>query len=151
VHDLTQEVFVSLFADDARALRAWHPQRGLSLANFVGLIADHQVASIFRSGKRRPWCDALILEEDLDARPGRAEEESQVARDLYAKVMLRVRGALTPRGLDLFQRLILEEQSIDAVCAATGLSADAVYAWRSRLMKLVRETLKELDPALEAR
>ena len=41
----------------------------------------------------------------------------------------------------------MKEQTVEEVCAATQLSPDAVYAWRSRLMKCVRETLQELDPA----
>jgi len=38
VADLIQEVFMALFADDARVLRSWQPERGLSLDNFVGLV-----------------------------------------------------------------------------------------------------------------
>src|SRR5687768_1618744 len=57
VEDLTQEVFVALFADDARALRLWDPARGASLANFVGLLAEREVASILRSGRRSPWTE----------------------------------------------------------------------------------------------
>src|SRR4051794_3412218 len=46
VEDMTQEVFLALFAAGGKPLRAWDPGRGMSLPNFVGLLAQHQVASI---------------------------------------------------------------------------------------------------------
>src|SRR5581483_4281601 len=80
VEDFTQEVFLSLFRDGGRALRAWDPARGLSLENFVGLLAQHQVASILRTGKSSPWVDlpteAETLERAATASPG---PEQQVA------------------------------------------------------------------------
>src|SRR5262245_1194983 len=57
VEDLTQEVFASLFEDDGRILRAWDETRGLSLKNFVGLVAGRQATSILRSGRTTPWRD----------------------------------------------------------------------------------------------
>ena len=47
----------------------------------------------------------------------------------------RLRETLTPLGLRLFELLYVEERSVEEVCAATTLSADAVYAWRSRLRR----------------
>src|SRR6185295_14407505 len=40
VEDLTQEIWVALFASDARVLRSWRAERGLSLENFVGLVSE---------------------------------------------------------------------------------------------------------------
>ena len=153
VKDLTQEVFLALFDDDSKALRAWRPDGGLSLPNFVGLIAEHQVASVFRSGRRRPWSDALLFDEDLDASPGGVgggagaggTDHRIASRELYTQLLARLRAELTPRGLELFHALIVQEKTVDDVCAATSMSTDAVYAWRSRLMKLVRRLGAELD------
>jgi RNA polymerase sigma-70 factor (ECF subfamily) len=149
VRDLSQEVFAALFDDDARALRAWRPSGGLSLANYVGLIAEHQVANVFRSGKRRPWTDSPMVDEDVDAfalESGSVSADRRVAsRELYERLLDRLRAELSPRGLELFHALIVQEQPVDDVCAQTGLTTDAVYAWRSRLAKLVRKLAVELD------
>jgi DNA-directed RNA polymerase specialized sigma24 family protein len=161
VEDLAQEVFLALFADDGRVLRAWDPARGLSLSSFCGLIAEREAASILRSGKRSPWTEAATEIEDLErGLGGTADIEPRVSsREQLALLGERVREALSPRGLELFQRLLVEEESVESVCAATGMSADAVYAWRSRLGKLVRKIGRELQesqrtkagsPALEA-
>jgi RNA polymerase sigma-70 factor (ECF subfamily) len=70
--------------------------------------------------------------------------EARVAsQQLLAVLLDRVRATLSPKGLDLFERLFVREEGVEAVCAATAMSQDAVYAWRSRLGKLVRAFLAE--------
>lgn len=147
VEDLSQEVFVALFADGGRALRAWDGARGLSLPNFVGLLAEREVASVLRSGRRSPFTESPTELEDLEAAvpPTAGPEPAFASRELLDAILGRVREALTPKGLELFERLIVDEEPVEAVCAATGMTADAVYAWRSRLGKLVRKATAEVQ------
>lgn len=144
---MTQEVFLSLFDDGGHALRAWVPARGLSLANFVGLVAERQVSSILRSGRRSPWTEDPTDAEALDVSAGSVEgpEGGVVSRDLLAAVVERVRLELSPKGLILFQLLVVDEASVETVCAELSMLPDAVYAWRSRLAKLVRRVATELQ------
>lgn len=146
VEDLVQEVFLALFDDDARALRAFDPARR-PLAAFVTVIADHQVASILRSGKRRPWRDEHDGGVEPDALATNANEPEGVVAttELFDRILERLRAELTPKGLELFEMLIVDDRSVEDVGAATGLSRDALYAWRSRLTKLVRRLAAELS------
>jgi RNA polymerase sigma-70 factor, ECF subfamily len=57
----------------------------------------------------------------------------------------RLREKLSPLGQRLFELLFVQEMSPEETMAATGLSADAVYAWRSRLRRLARKLLAELS------
>jgi len=142
---MTQDVFVALFDDSGKVLRSWEPGRGLSLANFIGLVAERQVTAILRSGRRSPWTEDPTLAEEMERPSDHAlGPEARVAsQQLLAVLLDRVRAALSPKGLDLFERLLVREESVETVCAATGMSQDAVYAWRSRLGKLVRAFLAE--------
>jgi RNA polymerase sigma-70 factor (ECF subfamily) len=146
IEDLVQEIFVALFENHARVLRAWDPKRGLSLHNFVGLVAEREVASILRSGKRSPWKEEATELADLEgALESTAAPDLGVAsRELLDRIVERVREELSPRGLELFFRLVVEEEPVESVCSAYGMTADAVYAWRSRLAKLVRQIAREL-------
>ena len=56
-----------------------------------------------------------------------------------------MREALSPQGWHLFELLYMQEMEVSEVCAATGLSADAVYAWRSRLRRTAREQFAKLE------
>lgn len=146
VEDMTQEVFGALFAHDARALRAWDPERGLSLANFVGLIADRQVVSILRSNRRNPWQD---VPEELDDLERGTDPVASAAPQLESRRTLellldRMREALSPRGLELFQRLYVDEEPIEEVAQVMGMTRDAVYAWRNRVTKIVQRFAAEI-------
>jgi len=147
IEDLAQEVFVSLFERDGRILRAWDPSRGLSLPSFCGLIAEREAASILRSGRRSPWTEDATEDEELAKGAGVAADDVEgafVSRDQLLRLADRLREELSPLGLEMFQRLMVDEEGADAVCAATGMKADAVYAWKSRLSKLARKLAIEI-------
>ncbi len=144
VEDLTQEIFLLLFADGGKVLRSWQPERGLSLLNFVGLVAERQTASILRSGKRSPWKEDPMLPEDLDqAAPGSGPEEIAASREQLKLLLHRLTEELSPLGRHLFDLLFLRELPFEEVTRQTGMTADAVYAWRSRLRRLARRLLDE--------
>jgi RNA polymerase sigma factor (sigma-70 family) len=151
VEDLTQEVFAALFANGAKALKAWSPERGLSLANFVGLIAEREVTSVLRSGKRSPWTEDPTLIEDMDS--GDLSPSPEVAvgsREVLERVLDELRARLSAKGMRLFLLLYVEEHPVAEVATMTGMSHDALYAWRSRLSKQVREIAARLmseDPS----
>ncbi|HVF59700.1 MAG TPA: sigma-70 family RNA polymerase sigma factor [Thermoanaerobaculia bacterium] len=146
VEDLTQEIFLSLFANGARVLRSWQAERGLSLQNFVGLVSERQVVSVLRSGKRNPWREEPALMEDLDAVAlDDGPEEVTASREQQRLLLDGLRERLSPLGRQLFELLFVRELSPAETMAASGLSADAVYKWRSRLRRLAQELLAELS------
>jgi RNA polymerase sigma-70 factor (ECF subfamily) len=146
VEDLTQEVFLALFADEARVLRDWRPERGLSLANFVGLVAERQALSVLRSRRRSPWNADPVLDEELDADTELATPEREVvSRDTLDRLLERLAAELTPLGLRIFDLLLVEAVPLEEAMAETGLTSDALYAWRSRLRKRARRLLADLS------
>ena len=147
LEDIAQEVDVALFAQGGRVLRTWSPDKGLSLRNFVGLVAERQTSSILRSGRRSPWTEDPMDSPDLD-RMGGTEQQTEhrlIARDLLTTVVGLLREELSPKGLHLFELLMVEQRSVEEVCAQTGMKTDAVYAWRSRLAKRVRAIAKRVS------
>jgi RNA polymerase sigma-70 factor (ECF subfamily) len=144
VEDLTQEIFLVLFADGGKVLRSWQPERGLSLLNFVGLVAERQAASILRSGKRSPWKEDPTLPEDLhQAATESGPEEVTASREQLRLLLHRLTEELSPLGRHLFDLLFLRELPLEEVIRRTGMSPDAVYAWRSRLRRLAGRLLDE--------
>jgi RNA polymerase sigma-70 factor (ECF subfamily) len=146
VEDLTQEIFLLLFAEGGKVLRSWQPERGLGLLNFVGLVAERQTASILRSGKRSPWKEDPTLPEELEqAAPGRGPEEITASREQLKLLLHRLTEELSPLGRHLFDLLFLRELPFEEVTRQTGMTPDAVYAWRSRLRRLAGRLLGELS------
>ncbi|MEP7126193.1 MAG: hypothetical protein ABJE95_34995 [Byssovorax sp.] len=145
VRDLTQHMFLLLFADGGRVLRQWDPARGSSLQNFVGLVVEREAASILRRRRRNPWGEHPTEDEDFErmshAAPG--PESQTISRDLLRRAIVRARARLSDRGLALFQWIIVEDRSVEEVCALANMTPEAVYAWRSRLARLLREIAAE--------
>lgn len=148
VEELTQEVFAMLFANDAATLRSWDESKGLSLRNFVGMIADREIAKILKSGRRRPWTEERTVEADDERHAGASggPETPLAAREMVVRVLDKLREELSAQGFRLFELILIDEKTVEEVCTETGLSRDAVYAWRSRLPKLVRRCAEEILP-----
>lgn len=139
VRDFVQEVFIQLLSRDGRALRAWDPQRGRSLESFVRLVARRQVAAVLRSGRRSPWAEQPLANEDLEPKLPAAPSDSGrfASAERLDRLLEDLRARLDPRGMLLFEMLYVEQRSVEDVTAVTGMTRDAVYAWRSRFRKLV--------------
>jgi len=145
LRDITQEVFVCLFERDARTLRAWHCDGGLSLRNFVGLVAEREVASILRSRKRSPWVEDAAEPQVLDCEADERDVEAQLSsRESLQKVVDELREQLSPLGLQLFGLLLVEGLDVDDVCVQMGMTRTAVYTWRSRLADQARAVAARL-------
>ena len=146
VEDMAQDVLAALFAGGGAPLRQWDPARGMGLPGFVGLLAEREVHSILRSRRRSPFTEDPSEEEALDqsADSSKSPERLVLQRQGAEQVLSEVRRRLSDRGLELFQLIVVDERSVEEIGALTGLKRDAIYAWRSRLAKTVREVAGEL-------
>ncbi len=146
LEDLVQEVFAALFANEGRALRAWNPERGLGFLSFVGFLAEREVGMLMRTRKRNPWTEDPTVDDTLATLGGCSESpENQIhSRDLLHRICERMIERLSPRGRRYFQLLYVDDQPVKVVAEQTGASSDALYAWRSRLGKLLRQLHAEI-------
>lgn len=150
VEDLTQEVFLSLFTKGGHVLRSWDEGRGLSLENFVGLVSERHVVSFLRSSRRNPRKEEAVLAEAFeDAARDPGPEEATASREQLRLLLERLRENLSPLGWHVFELLFVQELSLAETMASSGLSADAVYAWRSRLRRLAKNLMAELSGKTE--
>jgi RNA polymerase sigma-70 factor (ECF subfamily) len=149
VADITQAVFVHLFADDWRALLQWEPSRGHTLQGFVALVARNVTIATLRTRRRNPFHEEPVSPEVFDERAasGSGPESSAISRQAAAQIARLVTDGLTGRGKEMFRLLILEDRPVDEICAHTGMTADAVYQWRNRLNRKLREVAAEVAAA----
>jgi DNA-directed RNA polymerase specialized sigma24 family protein len=149
--DLTQEVLLQLFRDQGRLLRTWDPARGASLTHFVGLVAQRRAISLLRGARTEtPLGDSLDEIERVPA-PATPPPDAQAASREHLRLLLaRLQAVLSPLGLELFYRLFVHEESVEQIGAATGLTPNAIYIWRNRLIKLCHKLDADLRTASAA-
>ncbi len=145
--DLTQEVFVQLFADGGKVLASWDPSRGMSLTSFVSLVADRATTQSLMGRARNPWNDDPSEDDalDLPMEESLGAEARLASRDGAERLYDALRAELSPLGFRVFDLLFLKDTDVDVACTELGMTADAVYAWRSRIAKTVKRLAKELD------
>jgi len=144
LEDLTQEVLMELFTGDDRVLARWEPERGLSLASFVGLVAQRLVFSVLRSRRRSPFTQeptdpATIEASASSSRLHPTAEDPVAAREFLGLLFERLHAELSPKALEMFYRLYVWQEEPEHVARETGSKLDAIYQWRSRLKKEVAE------------
>ncbi|MFT3765028.1 MAG: sigma-70 family RNA polymerase sigma factor [Minicystis sp.] len=146
IEDVTQTVLLALFVDRGRVLLQWDPTRGLDLPSFVSLLARRETVSVLRSRRRSPWTEDPTQLEDLDrnAVPRMGPESEAISRDMLAALSDAVRERLSPRGAEIFELMFLQGRPAEEVVEITGLSAEAVYVWKSRLVRQLRDIFDDL-------
>jgi RNA polymerase sigma factor (sigma-70 family) len=151
--DLIQEVFVVLLDHDGRVLRAWDPRRGLSLANFVGLVAEREAGAILASGRRSAWAEDPTDEPWLAARadPAQLPESRASAREQLRVLLETLRARLTPRNFAIFEAMYVDDLEVDEVCARFETTPNAIYTLKSRIKKELGAMRIELGHAAPER
>lgn len=144
--DMAQEVFLSLFQADGRALRSWDPVRGMSFDNFIGLLTQHQVVSILRNKRTSPWREEPTVTEEIEPLRDMAMSPEALAssREDLRLLTDRLRETLSPRGLEVFHYMIIDEEPLEQLVARTGMTRDALYQWKSRVLRTVRSIAEEI-------
>ena len=141
VSDISQEIFASLFKNNAKILLNWDPNKGLSLKNYVGLVAHRHALSWLRSKKRNSFNEDPTEFNELESLNKKNPNlENQItSRNLLTIVFKRTEEGLSPTGQHLFELLFLKECSIPEITKETGMSDSAIYAWKSRLGKTLKQ------------
>ena len=152
VEDLVQEVLAVCFANRARVLRTWDPNRGLSFDNFVGLVAQREALSILRTAKRSPWTEDPTLPSTLEviAAPGGGAQQRVESKDMLVKLADRMRERLSPMGMRYFSALFVEQRDVQQVAQEAGTTTGALYMWRLRLTKMIRTIFDEIQAEVDA-
>lgn len=156
LEDLMQETLLSLLVSERPALRSWDPELGMPLTGYAALVAERRAISWLRSRRPVPfdptWLDETSVKLEFD--------EQVYARSTLLGLAQHLHEVLSPQGLEMFYRLYTWEQSVEQITSETGLGADAVYQWKSRLKKMamafvaerekIRPLLSELHPDLRS-
>jgi len=146
VEDLMQDAFALLFAHGGRELLRWDPARGMKLESFTALIARRLVISQLRSGRT-----ALRLREtklDIDDPTSESPPDDVfAAREGLHLLGEQLRTRLSSFGLEMFHRLFVYEQSVEAICQEFGMNPDAVYQWRKRIRDALQHIRDRMNPA----
>lgn len=145
--DLTHEVFLALFRDDGRRLRNFEGRNGCSFTGWLKVVAVRCAIDRLRRDHRMHSLDddtpaMTALRRELRARtpdPEEALQGSQTAARLREAI-----GELASKDRMLVEIHIVRGAPLDQVARALGVSANAAYVRKSRVLDRLRRSMKDL-------
>lgn len=144
IEDYVQQVWESLLDHRAKVLRDWDPGRGLSLRNYVGLVAERLTISLLRSGRWTGWRENATLLDDPERNSKEpSPEEVTAGRDELRWILERFQEKLDPLDWHLFDLLFVQELPVLEVAERTKMTRWAVYQRRWRIRRLAREVRRQ--------
>jgi len=87
----------------------------------------------------------LLLEQPSVDEESNAEIELEYRRELYLRAASRVRGDVDPETWQAFELTVIEGRSINAAAVQLDKPVGTIYAARSRIMRRLREAVRELE------
>jgi RNA polymerase sigma-70 factor (ECF subfamily) len=113
------------------------------------LVAERRVRSLLRSGRWTRWREQPTEARALESRAAPVESPARRAAEqqCWERVVRRAEAQLSSQGLLMMDLLLLQQRPVAEVAETTGMTVGALYAWRSRLQKLMREVASELPLA----
>jgi RNA polymerase sigma factor (sigma-70 family) len=143
--DLTQEILMHLFERNGRTLRRWDAGRGLSLHNFVRLVAQRHVVTVLR----RQWLhkESAAADEQLSRCPDPSPPAAMrlEGAEIISQLMEALRARLTSRAMRILELLHFEDRSVAEVSAMLEMTPNALYAARNRIRGQLRAIARELQ------
>ncbi len=141
VDDIAQEVLVVVLAK----LPQFDRQRTGSFRNWLRKVTLNCLRDYRKAAHRRRMATEEVQYEQILI--DLADADSQLSRlwnaehdrHLLRHLLDQVRGSFSATTLDAFQRLVLEERSPDDVAAELGMTVNAVFIAKSRVLTKLRE------------
>jgi RNA polymerase sigma factor (sigma-70 family) len=151
VDDVVQSVWLVLWKDDGRQLRAWSPDRGISLEAYVGMITERETGNhlqrvtALRRGESQT--DSFHAagpsgRDDLEvAAPGASPEQVVEADDLTRALEAHLSAELSEKGRLVLALVYVDGRSPEEAARLLGVQLQVVYNWQHKIRGLARDFL----------
>lgn len=142
VEDLAQQVWLRLLEAEGRALRAYDPERGMSLEGYVGLVAEREAGNLLAMGRAQKRGGGRVTAE-ADAGlntgdPRTGPEAAATQRNTLGALLAHLDTALPVRGQLVLRLLYVDGHAPPEAAAALGVSLQVVHNWQHRIRELAR-------------
>jgi RNA polymerase sigma factor (sigma-70 family) len=144
--DLTHEVFVALLRDDGRRIRNFEGRNGCSFAGWLRVVAIRLTIDTLRRERRM-----VSLDDDTPAmtelrRALRSESGDPELGVQGAETATRLAAAIAslgPKDRLLVELHLMRGAALPAVAVALGVTANAAYVRKSRVLERLRRSVEE--------
>ncbi len=144
--DLTHEVFLALMHDDGRRLRHFEGRNGCSFAGWLRVVAIRLAIDVLRRERRLVSLDddgPAMTELRRKLRSDHGDPELDVQGGETATRLTDAIARLGAKDRLLVELHVVRGASLPTVAAALGVTANAAYVRKSRVLERLRHSLEE--------
>jgi RNA polymerase sigma-70 factor (ECF subfamily) len=147
--DVGQEVFaaVARAIDSFRHDRVGDTFRGWLYTITRNKLRDHAAApGVVGAGgsDAQRWLAEVAAEAPADSGPTRDADDPDENKALYRRAIDLVRGEFEPSSWNAFTRVLVSGEAPAGIAADLGITANAVYLAKSRILRRLREEFSAL-------
>lgn len=145
--DLVQQVLLSV----AAAIESYERfDDGTRFRNWLSRITRNAILKSLSRGpsdRAAGGSEVMNLMSEIPAADSETDAliELEYRREVYQRAAARVRREVQEPTWLAFELTVLQEQSIEQACRSLGLSSGSVYAARSRVIRRLRDAVRELE------
>lgn len=137
VNDLFQDVFASLCANSYKKLRAFDPQKGVSLASWVRIITLRMTIDHLRKEKDLTSLDGMAIEPSQEG-----EQEEIINRESQA-LLGELVGELPDKDKLLIELHYIRELPPEEVAQLLHISVGAFYTRKNRIIEKIKKLAQD--------
>lgn len=144
--DLTHEVFLALLRDDGRKLRTFAGRHGCSFAGWLKVVAVRIAIDRLRRDSRMVALDdetPRMLELKRSLRSDVGNPEAALQGSEIAERLSRAFAELGPKDRILAEVHLVRGIALEDVAETLGVTMNAAYVRKSRLLERLRRSLAE--------
>lgn len=145
--DYAQEIWLALWAEDGKRLRAYEPGRGATFEGYVGVVAERLFRSLLRKevAQKRGGDLHQVDQEALDRvhAEGQGPAAQVEARRDAEALWAHLQTVLPERGQLVFRLIYTDGLTVDDAAAALGVNRQVVYNWQFKIRNAAKAFLGE--------
>ena len=147
--DLSQQVLIAV----ASAIGDWEKSHEeVRFRHWLRKVARNAIINALSRRPRDRAAGGSSVQELLTEQPGEDQEseaqlELEYRRELYLRAARIVRGDVEVETWRAFELTVIDNRSIDEAAAELDKPVGTIYAARSRIMRRLREAVRELEKA----
>jgi RNA polymerase sigma factor (sigma-70 family) len=149
IEDLSQEIFLELFANDCKRLRAYEQSKGLSLASWIVLIASHTIYDQLSKKKDILSYSSITKMVDIDDCDAL---NSMIAHDTDNKMdarqhLLMTEACLEKDEINYFEKLVFKYHyfmglKLDVIAQLTNRKKTTLFSDKTRALQKVKDCIE---------
>jgi RNA polymerase sigma-70 factor, ECF subfamily len=144
--DLAQQVLLAI----SLALPRWQRQPGVRFRHWLARVARNAILNALTRSPRDRGEGGTTVNSLLEEQPESDEKSLELIqweyrRELFRHAARQVRHDIDASTWQAFWMTMVEEQPIGEVATQLGKSVGSIYAARSRVMRRLRDKIRELE------